>query len=269
MDVKSLLNRYERHTLASAYSPKTVSHVRHPVSAFASFLAGVPAVSFVTDEDSQDYIIELTTRPRWEIQPQEKVERTLSQTSSNTYVRGIKALWAWLLANKVFSENRLEPVRTPKLPQRLPKALSPHDVEAVCRCCNSSRDQVIVLLLIDTHMRLSKLAGPRIDSFDESESRIRVIGKGNKERPVCLSGWTNAVLTTHLGFERPGELFCRDRSSRLRMAMRALRRASRRYWNAWEWKQVCGTGLDHASYATRTQPRASSTVPTLSISGAR
>ena len=61
-------------------------------------------------------------------------------------------------------------------------------------------------LLVDTGMRLAELANPRVLDVDEREQRIRVVGKGDKERPVYLSDWTNAVLSTYVCFNRPGGL---------------------------------------------------------------
>ncbi|MCK9357596.1 MAG: tyrosine-type recombinase/integrase [Dehalococcoidia bacterium] len=204
MDADSLLKRYALHTRAAGYSPKTIAHVRRSVSDFAKFLAGVPDVSSVTADDLVEYVNDALSRPRWEGQAQEQEGKLLSQTSVNTYVRGIKQCWSWLKAQDVIAENPLAAVKAPKLPQRLPKTLSPEEVAAVAKACRSSRDEAIILLLLDTGMRLAELANLQVADRDEKEQRVHVIGKGNKERVVYMSGWTAAVLSTYVCFERPG-----------------------------------------------------------------
>ena len=204
MNVDSLLKRYALHARASGYSPKTIAHVEHSVSDFARFLAGVDDVSSVTADDLREYIVDARTRPRWEGRPQERHGKLLSTTSINTYVRGIKQFWSWLYNEHIIADNPLASVKAPKLPQRLPKTVPPDELQAICKACNSSRDEAIILLLVDTGMRLGELTNLRITDRDEREKKLRVIGKGDKERAVYMSDWTDAVLSTYICFERPG-----------------------------------------------------------------
>lgn len=103
-------------------------------------------------------------------------------------MRGIKSFWAWLHAQDIINDNPRVSVKAPKLPQRLLKTLKPEKVEAVSKACNSARDEAIVLLLVDTGMRLAELANLRELDVDESERRLRVVGKEDKESglPVRL-----------------------------------------------------------------------------------
>jgi len=205
MDADSLLKRYALAARAAGYSPKTITHVRRSVGDFAKFLAGVPDVSAVTADDLMEYVNDALSRPRWEGQVQEQDGKLLSQTSVNSYVRGIKQFWSWLKAQDIVAENPLAAVKAPKLPQRLPKTLSPEEVASVVKACRSNRDQAVVLLLLDTGMRLAELANLQITDRDEKEQRLHVIGKGNKERIVYMSDWTAVTLSTYVCFERVSE----------------------------------------------------------------
>ncbi len=112
-----------------------------------------------------------------------------AQPRSTRGVRGIESFWAWLHAQGIIKDNPLASVKAAKLPQRLPKPLKPEKVEAVHKGCNSARDEAIVLMLVDTGMRLSELANLRELDVDESERRLRVVRKGAKgERSTCQIG---------------------------------------------------------------------------------
>ena len=52
---------------------------------------------------------------------------------------------------------------------------------------NSIRDHAIITLFLNCGMRLSELVGINISNIDFSESRMTVIGKGNKERTIYLN----------------------------------------------------------------------------------
>lgn len=64
------------------------------------------------------------------------------------------------------------------------------------------RDRCILLILLDTGVRLSESAGLRVSDIDLEKGGFRVTGKGHKQRivpmggtvqkglhPTCLSGW--------------------------------------------------------------------------------
>ena len=60
------------------------------------------------------------------------------------------------------------------------------------------RDVLILELLYGSGMRLSELVGLDLGAIELSEARIRVIGKGDKERIVPLGGATRSALASYL-----------------------------------------------------------------------
>lgn len=88
-------------------------------------------------------------------------------------------------------------------PQRLIPALTPSHVDALLQQPDRKRfvgrrDLCFLLLLLDTGLRLSEALGLRTGDVDLSESSIRVIGKGDKERRVALSARLLAELKPYL-----------------------------------------------------------------------
>jgi len=61
-----------------------------------------------------------------------------------------------------------------------------------------SRNQAIVLVLLDSGVRLSELAGMRLGDIDNEKGYIKVLGKGGKERIVRIGKTTQKALWRYL-----------------------------------------------------------------------
>lgn len=92
---------------------------------------------------------------------------------------------------------------TPKWDQRLPRFLDQAQVDALLDSPDRNeiigiRDAAMLELLYGTGMRLSELVNLNVRSVDLVEERIRVIGKGDKERMVPLGGHALAGINAYL-----------------------------------------------------------------------
>jgi len=61
-----------------------------------------------------------------------------------------------------------------------------------------SRNQAIVLVLLDSGVRLSELVGMRLGDIDNEKGYIKVLGKGGKERIVRIGKTTQKALWRYL-----------------------------------------------------------------------
>lgn len=80
--------------------------------------------------------------------------------------------------------------------QRLMGALDP-------RTPNGFRDYAIILVFIDTGIRLSELVNLRLEDIDFGQSCFLVKGKGNKERVVPFESQVRRALWRYLSAVRP------------------------------------------------------------------
>jgi site-specific recombinase XerD len=110
-----------------------------------------------------------------------------------------------------------------KQPRRLPRDLKDDAVAKVWAVIDSARDRAWFALLWRAGLRVGELVGLRLDDLlaaptDTQPARLRVLGKGQKERLVLLTADAYAVLTAWLG-ERPANdtahIFLNDRGQRL------------------------------------------------------
>jgi hypothetical protein len=104
-----------------------------------------------------------------------------------------------MLSQKMIDSNPLAGVSAPKLPKTLPKIFTEDELRAVLQTVSQEPlNQAMILVLLDSGVRLSELVGLRLGSIDLDRCRLRVMGKGGKERIAYISDITAAALATYL-----------------------------------------------------------------------
>ena len=104
---------------------------------------------------------------KWESSPHTRDVRRLSPFSVQGYVRTIKAFWSWLMAEGYISNNPMEKLKIPKVPRKVIATFTPEQLKKMIKELDLNkqrtfRDYNIILLLIDTGIRLSELANLRV-----------------------------------------------------------------------------------------------------------
>ena len=93
--------------------------------------------------------------------------------------------------------------RLVRQPRRLPEALEAHDVAAFLADLHTSRDRAITLLMLLGGLRAAEVRSLRLADVDMGLRRVRVTGKGGKERIVPVDGVFFTELAAYLREERP------------------------------------------------------------------
>ena len=146
------------------------------------------------------------------------IARFLSRQNVSTktvlnYHIALSALWSWLVREGYAAENIVR-----KIPRPRPRILAivpftETEIKAMLSSLrrNPERDKAMLLLLLDTGLRVSELCGLQREDVDLHNQRVRVIGKGDKERFVAFSPRTGAALLKALQAQ-PGPPFPGNRS---------------------------------------------------------
>jgi integrase/recombinase XerC len=126
----------------------------------------------------------------------------------------IKSLYRFLLRRKIINANPARRVKTPKLPQRLPRAMPIDETFALLRVPQSDRllelrDRAMLEVTYGAGLRVSEVCGLSLDSVDPRQGVIWVLGKGKKERLVPLH--QEAVNALDRWLQRRSELLARPR----------------------------------------------------------
>lgn len=115
----------------------------------------------------------------------------------------VRSFFHFLCREGIVSSNPCVYLTTPKWDRHLPRFLDRSQVEALLGQPDRSqilglRDAVILELLYGAGMRLSELVGLDTGAIELTEERIRVIGKGDKERIVPLGGQALSALESYM-----------------------------------------------------------------------
>jgi len=110
----------------------------------------------------------------------------ISPTARARKLSAIKSFFKYLtVRTKLLQENPVADVEYPKLRKSLPKYLTLQQSAALLQAVqgqNQVRDYAILMIFLNCGIRRSELVGLNIT--DVYEDRLRVVGKGNKERFV-------------------------------------------------------------------------------------
>ncbi len=112
----------------------------------------------------------------------------------------IKSFYKYLtVRTQQLTVNPVKDVEFPKLRKSLPKYLTLHESQQLLRAVegqNAVRDYAILMLFLNCGIRRSELVG--LNRSDVYEDRIRVRGKGNKERIVYFGAACKKAVDAYM-----------------------------------------------------------------------
>lgn len=132
--------------------------------------------------------------------------RRLAARSIARKLSAVRSFFRFLHVEELLDANPARAVRSPKKERALPGFLRPDQMEAVLRLAEARaldggfvpvRNQAIVELFYSAGLRLSELQGLNRSDVDLVSERVRVLGKGRKERIVPLGRPAVGVLRTY------------------------------------------------------------------------
>lgn len=156
-------------------------------------------ISSITTSDVFDFLSYLANdRP---INPDSMApDHGISNASRARKLSAIKSFYKYLtVRTKQLEENPVAELEYPKLRKSLPKYLTMEESAALLRAVsgpNAKRDYAILMLFLNCGIRRSELVGLNIS--DVYEDRIRVVGKGNKERFVYFGTPCRKAIDAYL-----------------------------------------------------------------------
>ncbi|MFA5529575.1 MAG: tyrosine recombinase XerC [Thiohalomonadaceae bacterium] len=112
----------------------------------------------------------------------------LSGTSLRRALSSIRGLFNYLLREERVGHNPAADVPAPRTARKLPKTLSVEQAAALLsdrpEAPEDIRDHAMAELLYSSGLRLAELVALDLDSIDEADGTLRVLGKGAKSRVV-------------------------------------------------------------------------------------
>ena len=156
-------------------------------------------------------------------------EQGREKSSQARALSSIKSFFNYLLLEEVIDSSPAELIEAPKSSRPLPDTLSVDEIDRLIRSIDASttkglRDQAILEVLYSCGLRVSELCDLRLGDLFFGEGYIRVIGKGNKQRLVPVSGMARDRIQLYMEVRNKAHrkeeiLFLNNRGKKLTRVM--------------------------------------------------
>jgi site-specific recombinase XerD len=199
VELASFMRLYERHLRAANRAETTIYKYMLNARQLIDFLdaAGMPTTAGSVHREHVEAFI----------------EHSLSETSpatANTRYQALRVFFRFLVDEGEITDSPMAKMRPPIVPEQRTAVLDDASLRALLATCHAKtfddrRDEAIVRLFIDSGMRLSELAGLRVDDLDFSDDVAVVLGKGRRPR-ACPFGNKTALALERYRKERTRKL---------------------------------------------------------------
>lgn len=182
--------------------------------AVSHFLAYLQNVKNASEHTLRNYRLDLERFGRylgkapvdkWQVRRYlaELAAQALSRRSVVRHLSSLRALFRYLLKNKYISVNPLEEISSPKLEKRIPTFLTYDQVvhllsQPEVATYLGFRDRCIMELFYSSGLRMSELVALNREDCDLVHRRMRLQGKGKKERVVPITATAADWLRRYL-----------------------------------------------------------------------
>jgi site-specific recombinase XerD len=210
LELGNLIQGFKLSCQTECKSPRTVEWYTTFLDRFLGFLERKDyptAVNHVTRKHIRDFIRYLQVEAR--------VPRTgtpLSTATIQGYIRTLKAFFSWAIREEYIDSNPMTAIAMPKSQTKIINTFTEDQIAELSDVClqsslNGCRDLVIILLFLDSGLRVSELVSIDLDDINLSEGHIFIKhGKGQKERIIPVGSIVQKSLWKYINVYRPKPL---------------------------------------------------------------
>jgi len=195
MELENAIKSFLNDVTARDLSPKTHQRYQADLEDLQDFCRqrSIAALDQVTADLLRSYFAELQTRPNGR-RPSQK----LSPFTIEGMYRTVKTFFRWCEWEEYLPANPMRRVRRNKLPAHMVPRLSEEQVgmllNEVEKTLSPQRNLALILLMVDSGLRRGEVLDLKLDDVYLAEQRVRVFGKGRKERDVPLGDASRRAL---------------------------------------------------------------------------
>jgi len=212
--LRSLVRGYLLTHQTEGSSPHTVEYYRGILSRFLWYAAKadwVDDVGVLNEWHIREFLGYVGTElNRWakEGNGAESSTRKASAATVHHYYSALRAFFNWAVREGFLTQSPVAKVRVAKVKPRVIQPYSVEQIKKMLRVCDydyqhgarflGSRNRALILILLDSGLRLSELANVKLQDIDVENGRVKVTGKGNKERVVRIGKTAQKALWRYL-----------------------------------------------------------------------
>lgn len=156
-------------------------------------------IGAITTSDVFDFLSYLAEDRSYHANPIQ-ADHGITSGSRARKLSSIKSFYKYLtVRTKQLTDNPVAELEYPRLRKSLPKYLKMDEASALLRAVsgpNQKRDYAILMIFLNCGIRRSELVG--LNLSDIYEDRLRVVGKGNKERIVYFGSACKKAIDAYL-----------------------------------------------------------------------
>lgn len=197
--LSTAVDRYLRHvSIERGLSTNTVQAYRRDLGAYLDALTrrGIETPEGISSDDVGAFAHELRTRAD-----------PLTASSVARMLSSVRGFHRFLLDEGLVTTDAAAETTPPKLPLRLPKAITIEQMASVLAATDGDepqamRDKALLELLYATGARVSEAVALNVDDVIEGDV-VRLFGKGSKQRIVPVGSFARAAIEAYLVRARP------------------------------------------------------------------
>lgn len=130
-------------------------------------------------------------------------ENKYSNKTISRKLSSLRTFFKYLVKKEIINDNPMILISNPKEEKKLPKYLNYGEIEKILEIPNKEttlglRNACILEILYSTGIRVSELVNLKIRDIDFYNKKIRVLGKGNKERIVLFGNRCKNLLERYI-----------------------------------------------------------------------
>lgn len=174
------------------YSDYTVQNYEEDLIGFKNFLA----VEHINNIKQIDYsIIRLYLKKMY--------EKKYSKKTIARHISTLRTFFKYLMREDIIETNPITLISNPKQDKKLPNYLNYEEIEVLLHIPDLNdaygmRDALILELLYSSGIRVSELVGIKLEHINKNEEKIKILGKGNKERYVLYGSRCTELLNLYI-----------------------------------------------------------------------
>ncbi|HET6356705.1 tyrosine-type recombinase/integrase [Streptomyces sp.] len=173
-------------------------------SKFAAYIAD-PADGYQpADDEGRPAPVELTDLHREHVEAY--IAATIQRTSAanaHQHFRSLKTFFNWLVDEEEIDRSPMRTMKPPTVGETVVPVIPDDSLKKLLKACagkdyKSRRDTAIIMLFIDTGVRLSELTNRTVGDVDLDLMVMRVVGKGDRGRAVPFGRTATQVMDRYL-----------------------------------------------------------------------
>lgn len=201
LPVDRAIAEFMLHQRTSRHTPKTLEYYGYSLGKLTDYLtdAGVSDLGQLESGHLREFLLVLE-------------QSGLKPNSVHAVMRAVRALLKFLESEELLERNPMAKVRMPKTDKALMPSFTEPEIRKLMAATDgkdslSLRNRALVLVLLDSGLRLSECASLKVGDIDMETGTMKVMGKGRKERISRIGATAQRALVKYLRVRdgRPGE----------------------------------------------------------------